>query len=125
MPGVGGENSTLIVLRPDNNSRSTRFGDLKSASGTFGDFGYELSLQGPDMLPFEDGDTLEIHVRNSGPRGVSIMTKRNIQPFEGREGDLPLVTMSKSSNLGNSHSCSHFSTAVAEKEKEGAEKEKE
>ena len=70
---------------------------------------YEFTLSSP--MPVEAGRhiTLELppitrarlllsFVRNSGPPGVSVMTKRNIQPFEGREGDLPLVTLSKSSN---------------------------
>ena len=56
LPGVGGENSSLVVLRPDNTSRD--FVSLSSATPTFGEFGYELSLQG---ILFEAGDTLEIH----------------------------------------------------------------
>ena len=71
---------------------------------------YEFTLSSP--MPVQAGRhiTLELppitrarlllsFVRNSGPPGVSIMvpmTKRDIQPFEGREGDLPLITLETS-----------------------------
>ena len=59
--------------------------------------GYFIVLQLP---PITSTRLLLSFVRNSGPPGETVMHKRDIQPVEGREGDLPLVTLeiSKSRN---------------------------
>ena len=46
---------------------------MTSVTATFGDFGYELSLEGPDRVPFEDGDTLEIHQQSYGDSSLRIL----------------------------------------------------
>ena len=60
--------------------------------------GYMIALQLP---PITSARLLLSFVRNSGPPGESVRVKRDIQPVEGREGDLPLVTLeiSKSRNI--------------------------
>ena len=88
LPGVGGENSTLVVLRQDNSSRGSV--SLASATATFGDFGYELSLQGSDAVPFEDGDTLEIHHQSYADSSLRILYQVGLEvddmlPFCWRE----------------------------------------
>ena len=59
--------------------------------------GYTITLQLP---PITSARLLLSFVRNSGPPGERVLGKRDIQPVEGREGDLPLVTLdiSKSGN---------------------------
>ena len=88
LPGVGGENSTLVVVRQDNSSRGSV--NLSSATPTFGDFGYELSLQGSDGVPFEDGDTLEIHHQSYADSSLRILYQVGLEvddmlPFCWRE----------------------------------------
>ena len=88
LPGVGGETSTLVVLRQDNSSRGSV--SLASATATFGDFGYELSLQGSDAVPFEDGDTLEICHQSYADSSLRILYQVGLEvddmlPFCWRE----------------------------------------
>ena len=52
--------------------------------------GYNILLELP---PITSARLLLSFVRNSGPPGLSLLAKRDIQPVEGREGDLPLVTL--------------------------------
>lgn len=64
LPGIGDENTDLIVSRPNGNivisiSRATR---------RFGKFGYEFDVPEEDRIPFNSGDTLWIqhpHLNNS------------------------------------------------------------
>ena len=43
-------------------------------------------------------------VRNSGPNGIRIqLTKRDVTPVSGREGDLPLVTLEISNDIVTLH----------------------
>ena len=90
LPGVGGENSTLTVIRPDNSSRNSGSGRLANVGTRFGDLGYELSLEGPDGLAFEDGDTLEIHHPSYADSSLRILYQVGLEvddmlPFCWRE----------------------------------------
>ena len=84
---------------------------------------YEFTLASPIQVQAGDFIALQLpsitsarlllsFVRNSGPPGERVLGKRDIQPVEGREGDLPLVTLEISKSKNTTLQLQHLQNTV-------------